>query len=107
MPTIMKRIFDKPMPKEIGSFDHFRAHQRSKQAREMDPHPVEVFLACAMGFSALVTAVCVVISVFQAMAESVPAGEVEKVLSVLFWSVCGLLGSTGLFLIWSRFVRHG
>lgn len=90
-------------PKELYSWPHWKA----QQSRAKEPHPVEVGLASAAGCSLLTIVICVIIQVFQSFQSEVDYQDVEKVLDVLWWSLIVLGLSTGLYLVWNRFVRHG
>lgn len=87
-------------PKELYSWDHWNAR------KEKPLHPVEIVLTATAAFSILMIVVCVAILVIQAGSDPDYA-EVQKVLDVLWFFVVVLLTSTGLYLVWNRFVRHG
>lgn len=71
MPTIMKRIFDKPMPKEVGSFQHFKARQKSRS----DPaswHPVQAICVAVGALSLLTLATVVFLQIIAAAGPEMP-----------------------------------
>lgn len=72
-----------------------------------DLHPVEVGLLSCSGLSLLSVVCCVVFWFFQAGSDSVDYEYVGRVSEVMFWSLLVFMGSTGLYLVWHRFVRHG
>jgi hypothetical protein len=72
-----------------------------------DLHPVEVVLAACTGLSLVSIVICVFIQVVQSGSSDPDYEYVGRVVDVLWLSVVGLLISVLLYLVWSRFVRHG
>jgi hypothetical protein len=72
-----------------------------------DLHPVEVGLLSCAGFSLLSVVCCVVLWLFQAGSDSTDYEVVGRISDVMIWSLIVFMGSTGLYLVWNRFVRHG
>ena len=72
-----------------------------------DPHPLEWGLLGASAFSLLIVVLCVIGWLFQSLQSDCDYQQVLVVSDVLLWALLVFLASTGLYLVWSRFVRHG
>jgi hypothetical protein len=103
MPTIMKRIFDKPKPQEFHTFDHWRACQRSQG----DPtrwHPVQAVCVAAGALSLLTLATVVFLQIMAAAgSEMPPVSFLIRLDQVMYLSAASFFACVVVLLTFNHF----
>lgn len=98
----MKRIFDKPLPRTYGDFEHFQ----SRQKVESDPAPVFIIATACVGLFSAVTLLCCVFMWVIAAIQGEPFSTVETHLYVGLGSACLFLACLLVALVWNRFFKN-
>lgn len=105
MPTLMKRLFNRPMPKEYSSFQHFQARQRAESDLTRW-HPVQQMCFALGAISGLILASVVILQVIAgASSDPPPIDWLTRLDSVMYLSASGFFAAVLGLLIFNRFFK--
>lgn len=99
----MKRIFDKPLPRTYGDFEHFQSRHRPEEPKDLPAFIIAT--VCIAGLSAVTLLCCVCMWVIAAI-QGEPFSTVETHLYVGLASAGVLALSVMVWAVWNRFCAN-